>query len=466
MKGWRVKETTAFRLFVALAAALVFASVGEVSGGDRVNVRGMGMARTSAAVSRGLDAVGINPANLALADDAVMTITVLPVGAYLASDFFTYELYSKYFKDSPPLLELPDADKQIILDSFQSPLGSSIGEATARLFGITLRVGPTSTVAFTVDYGLVGAAIVPREYARLLLYGNVAGSAFDIDGLAFKAYWARSYTLSYGELLPKPAFLKWLSGGVGVKLVQGYGYYEIERGTASLRTASDGRLSGSVTWQARWTNANSVSDPMHNLFQDPAGYGLGFDIGISGGVDDYISFGISLTDIGWVEWSRDVEKLSSDSIVTTNDPDVFKNVRSLVSSAGVQKKKGQAFTSYLPGMLRFGISAQINKIAEREEFPGELLIAAEYLQGVGADSPLGEQPRLSFGLEYRPIQWLPIRTGFSVGGSSSSHVSFGLGFNFRWFDFDVATEDVFWLFSGQNFSTGSVGLGMRFRIPG
>lgn len=448
---------------IAVVVALLISNVPTAHGGDRTNVRGMGMGRTSVAVSRGLDAVGINPANLAPSDGGVMTFTVLPVGAYLGSDFLTYDLYSKYFTGGPEWSDLADADKQIILGSFQSPVGTGKAEAVARLFGITVRVDHTSSFAFTVDYGLIGAVNIPREYARLLLYGNVPGSSFDIEALAVKSYWARSYTISYGKLLPKPEFLTWLAGGVGVKMIQGYGYFEIERLVAALTTGTDGMLSGPVSWKARRARANDISDPIGDLFQDPAGYGFGVDIGISGGVDDYFSFGISLTDVGWVKWTRDAEELSSDTVTTAKNPDVFKNIRSLKNSVGGGDWKRQGFTSFLPSMLRCGISVQVDKVTR--QFPGEMLVAAEFLQGVGADSPLSEQPRLSLGLEYRPIHWLPIRTGVSLGGSTSTQLAFGLGFNFRWLDFDLGTEDVLWLLNRKNSSTGSAGIGMRFRVP-
>ena len=51
---------------------------GATQAGEQTNIRGLGMARTSVAASRGLDAVGINPANLALPDDGTVTISLVP----------------------------------------------------------------------------------------------------------------------------------------------------------------------------------------------------------------------------------------------------------------------------------------------------------------------------------------------------------------------------------------------------
>lgn len=443
-------------------ATTFFASGMEA--GEQPNIRGMGMARTSVASALGLDAVGTNPANLALLEGGTMSITVLPMGMYVESDFFTYDLYSRYLKNRVPLLELPESDKQNLLQSFQSSTGYFRAEATARLFGITLRINSTGNVAFTVDYGLLASANIPREYGRLLLYGNTPGSLFNVEGLAVQGFWARTYALSFGQRLPHPSFLEWLAGGISMKLIQGYGYYEVHSGAASLRTAADGSVSGSVAWHARWVAANSLSHPLDNLFQNPAGYGFGLDLGLSGGVGGYLTFGISLTSIGSIQWSTAIAERSADSVMTMSEPDVFKKVFTMLKT-NPDVHGGRTFFSSLPGLFRIGIATQVDKLSRPGVFPGELLFGLEYAQSVGRRSVLSHEPRFSFGLEYKPVGWLPLRTGVSLGGRSGSHIALGFGFNFRTFDFDVATEDLLWLFEGSQYSTGSVGVGMRVRVP-
>jgi hypothetical protein len=445
-----------------LLAAILLTDV--LMAGEPPNIRGMGMARTSVASSLGLDAVGTNPANLALAESGAMSLTILPIGMYLESDFFTYDLYSRYLKNRIPLHELPEGDKQNLLQAFQTSVGHSRAEAMARLFGITLRINSTGNVAFTVDYGLIAAADVPREYARLLLYGNTPGSVFNVEGLALQGFWARTYALSFGQRLPHPSFLQWLAGGVSVKLIQGYGYYEVQSGAASLRTAADGSVVGPVAWRARWTTTNSLSHPLDNLFQNPAGYGFGLDLGLSGGVADFLTFGISLSNIGSVEWTRDVAERTTDSVMTMSEPDVFKRVFTMLK-ASESVRGGHPFSSTLPSLFRVGIAAQLDKLAGAGIFPGQFLFGLEYSQAVGPRSVLSQEPRFSFGLEYKPVAWLPVRTGVSLGGRSGSHIAFGLGFNFRAFDLDVATEDILWVFEGSRYSTGSLGIGMRVRVP-
>jgi len=209
---------------------------------------------------------------------------------------------------------------------------------------------------------------------------------------------------------------------------------------------------------------NSLSRPLDNLFQDPAGYGVGFDFGIAGGIDDFLSIGVSLMNIGSISWTRDVAERTSDSLVSTTEPDVFKKVFSALKTPdGAQR--GSPFTSTLPGLFRVGVAAQFDRIRGSGMFEGQLLFALEYMRGVGPRSPLTEDPRFSFGIEYKPMTWLPIRTGVALGGYGGSHIAFGFGINFRTFDLDFATEDILLLFEGAKYSTGSVGVGVRVRVP-
>lgn len=91
--------------------------------GERTNVRGIGMGYTAVATSRGLDAVGINPANLAYPDVGSVTISLIPFGVHVGSDFLTLGLYNEYFTgvntDSGRVGRyLGETDKQRILSAF------------------------------------------------------------------------------------------------------------------------------------------------------------------------------------------------------------------------------------------------------------------------------------------------------------------------------------------------------------
>jgi len=65
--------------------------------GETQNVRGVGMGKTYAAVSQGLESAGLNPANLALDEEHWLTIGVAPVGFHAGGDVFIYYVYTNFF---------------------------------------------------------------------------------------------------------------------------------------------------------------------------------------------------------------------------------------------------------------------------------------------------------------------------------------------------------------------------------
>ncbi|MBI5473762.1 MAG: hypothetical protein HY961_15600 [Ignavibacteriae bacterium] len=445
------------------ALQTLYGNASSLHAGENVNVRGMGMARTSVADARGLDAVGINPANLSLLGREIMTFSVLPITGFLSADFLTYDIYSKYLQNGSELSALSQSSKEEVLSAFDGPVGNGRVEATARLFGMTLRIDSTKSIAFTVDYGFVGAGTFPREYARFLLDGNLPGSTFRIDGVAAEVYWHRTYELSYGMPLPTPAFLQSLSFGVGVKFVEGYGYFSLNKLTTTLVTNSSGMISGDVSMLARRVNTDGLSDPLKDFFQTSAGYGVGLDVGFTASLSENLTFGLSVTDIGSIRWTREIEEMSLDSTVTTADPSVLTNVRSLANSTRNGRRSIGEFSTRLPGLVRFGLAARIDRLLGAGNHD-ELLAAIEYSQGIGASAPLKGQPRISFGVEYKPTSWLPIRGGLAVTGSSSAHVALGLGLIFRSMRLDIATEDISLFLRGRSSSTGSLGMAVKILV--
>jgi hypothetical protein len=452
------------RLVIAFCLAALIVGVRNAEAGNRLNARAAGMGGAATAIARGLDAIAVNPANLGIPDGAAMTMTVLPLGVNIESDFLTYDMFSKYLNKGPDLSALSDADKITLLDAFENDIGTSSGEAMARLFGITLRASQNVAVAFAVDYNFSGSAMLPREYARMLLYGNVPNSTFEVHDLNIKAYWARTYSLSCGWQMPEVLFFDWLAAGVGVKLIQGYGNYTLDKFEAALRTDQGGELTGHAAIHARWTTTNSIDRPMSSLFEDPSGYGTGFDFGITGGVKDFFRFGASLTDIGAIRWSRDTEELRLDSLTTPVLPQTFQSFRRLSELSGARRQKGDGYTTRLPGVFRVGVAFQLDKISDRSRFPGELLFAADYQSALDGALALSNNSKLSFGIEYKPVSWLPIRTGFSYAGTSKTHLAFGIGISLRYFDLDVATENILFLFDQKSFSKGSLGFGMKVKV--
>jgi hypothetical protein len=434
--------------------------------GEQTNVRGLGMARTSVAASRGLDAVGINPANLALPEDGTVTISLVPIGVGVGSDFMTYGLYNKFFTgvESPTgriARNLSEADKEELLNAFPGGIGRISADAEVRPAGLALRFEGFATFALTATERVAASATIPSSYARFLLEGMTPGSAYDFSGAAGSAAWTREYALSAGFALPAvPWFRSW-SGGLSIKLVHGFAYASITRDNTWLSAGSGGVLDANVDI----AGVSSQSDLKSSPFPSPAGSGIGVDLGLSAELNEFLIAGVSVTDIGSLRWDGDTRQVHGLGRMHLDDPMNSAQRDSLEHAVTGRTEPGAAFTVPLPTTLRIGVQVELENIRWVRKFLyGEMTAACDYRQGFSDFPGSSRVGRLSLGLEYRPWQFLPIRTGVGFGGED--HVNFALGFGLKlWVvQLDIASDNIGWLLSRDSFSRGSLGVALTLKM--
>ena len=454
-----------------LAMVWTMVSRNEVlAGGERVNVRGMGMARTFDATSRGLDAVGVNPANLGFPDQGTVTMSLVPFGLHFGSDVFTYGLYTNYFTGVPTdsgrvARYLDESDKRNILDAFRDGVGETRADAEVRLFGLSICLGELGTVALTATEQFQAYVDMPKDYAQFLLEGNTPGSTLDFSKTDLKAAWVREYAITFGRQFKGFSIFRTFAAGLGVKLVHGYGYYELERFNTSLTTATNGTLTGTVGFQTRLSGAElfrNSDNARYSPFPAPAGTGFGVDVGVAGALNEYLSVGFSITDIGSITWDSDNQKTSVDTTMVIDDPVTVAKSNSVENALNGKQQAIGSFSTSLPTTLRLGFAMEVHKLFVH--MPGELLIGFDYNQGLVRTAGSVTTSRVSLGAEYRLVHWFPIRTGISLGGTDHFNYAFGFGFNLGVFDLDLASENISLLLAPKNFSYGSVAVGMRVRI--
>ena len=447
-----------------LGATLLIAAAAQA--GDQTNIRGLGMARAATAASRGLDAVGINPANLALDDDAGVELSLVPVGVVLGSDFLTYGLYNKFFTgvDSPTgrvARNLSEADKQELIDAFPGGIGRIAGEAGVRPFGLAFRVGRLATFALTATDRISASAAIPSSYVRFLLDGVTPGSTFDFSGAGGSATWTREYALSAGVPLPAVRFCDSWAAGLSVKVVHGFAYAALARDNTWLAAGADGVLDASIDLAGTTAHA----DFAHSPFPAPAGTGIGVDIGLTAQVNDFLGAAVSVTDIGSIAWTRGVQALAGGGAMHLDNPMASAQRDSLEHAVTGSTTSGSPFTTSLPTMLRMGVQVDVAEIPWVHRFMfGELTAACDYTQPLAAAPGYGMAGRLAAGLEFRPWHFLPLRTGVGFGGPD--HFDFALGFGLKlWaLQLDVGSDNIGWLLSHDSFSRGSLGVALSVKI--
>jgi len=92
-----------------------------------------------------------------------------------------------------------------------------------------------------------------------------------------------------------------------------------------------------------------------------------------------------------------------------------------------------------------------------------LKLMVDWEQGLNTAFGNSTTPKIGVAAEYKVLRWLPLRSGFSVGGREGFQYGLGFGLNFRFFDFDLsyAMKKALW----PSYSRGVLfAMGMKFKI--
>ncbi|MBS4029628.1 MAG: hypothetical protein KGZ58_13455 [Ignavibacteriales bacterium] len=409
------------------------------------------------------------------------TLTLLPPFSFnVRTDFINYDIYSTYFTGTIVNgkkigKHLTDNDKKEILELFPEGLAETHFDFETRLVGLTIHNNTVGSLGFSVTEKFYATFDLPKDYLRFPLYLlDTAGTVYDFSGTTIKAQEIREYAFSYARSIDV-SFVDNLVAGISVKIVQGLFRFDLdkydvrvgtERYTDSLGQAY--RILGDAnihyySSMASVFDSNGTASP----FPHDAGKGTAFDFGVSFTMYENIHFGLSIIDIGSMEWTRNVvegkisSRLRVASFNTQADQesidafieDIEKNISDL---------KGDTIStinSDLPTALLLG-SAWRGDIS----FLGNVLLAFQYKQGFNNALGNSKRSRFSVGGEYRPWNWFPLRMGMAVGGKDRFSISGGMGLDFYYFNWDIGSENIGFLFTPKGFNQFSFGTGIRLRF--
>ena len=96
-----------------------------------------------------------------------------------------------------------------------------------------------------------------------------------------------------------------------------------------------------------------------------------------------------------------------------------------------------AFSTNVPSYMRLGVAYYFRK---------NLVFTSEWKQGLNSVFGNSTKPRLGFGVQYKPLRWLPLRSGVSFGGNTGFLMGLGLGLDFHYLslDFSYAMKNALW----------------------
>lgn len=469
------------RISISLLALITLLwSTDCAANGERTSVAGLSMARNFVASARGLEAIGTNPANLALGDnDRTVTFTFLPsFGLNFGSDFIHYDIYNDYFTGVDTGggrigRYLSDTDKENILTLFPDGIAETHAEIELRLFGLTIHTNTLGSLGFAITERMAFQFDLPRDYARFAFYLlDTTGYVYDFSGTDVRGWWLRDYSLSYARMLPDFPFVSKLAAGLTLKLVHGFGYVGTDHYSAQLVSRRDAsvlssyRIEGSLDFLVRRSGIDAMGEDGASFspFPAPAGTGFGVDFGLSGELLPGVRAAMSITDIGSISWTRNIREQIGKGSFSITKPNIQAQRDSAENAIKGDQRDGEEFSTPLPTALRIGGSLRLDETGWTPWIPGTLLVALEYHQGFNKAPGNTTRPRLAMGLEYRFLKFLPIRTGLGFGGLDRFNWAFGFGLDFGAFTFDLGTENFAMLFTPNSFDQFSLGMAMRVKI--
>ena len=432
----------------------IIAGFSAASRGNDTEPRAMALGGAYTAMARGPEAVAWNPANLGLRTSPRFKWQLLGGGVTFATEnnAFSVQTYNDNFTSGDFLDAADKAD--LLADVPGSGLKFNVDLKPMLALGIPLNGG----VAFPLPWGLHGAVTTglafglegeaPKDMFELMLFGNEFERQYDIAGWDGSAWGLGSLNFAAARpWMPKllAPYLDEFSVGATIEFLGG-SYAEVQRSNGGFLARREG-----------------TDMAAYAITRVGGGTGFGLDFGVAGVTKDRkttVSMGmLNLLDtISWggvgktaIVW-RLTEELAElalgedlpEWVTDTRQDSLFAEARDLRLTraldedvAGIEdvldnvdvdgdgdkdfhlKLNDDSFSRSVPAMLRIGGS---------HELQPKLTLMANYDQAFSEGFGITTTPRLSGGVEYRLVEWFPVRFGLSLGGRSrGSSAGFALG---------------------------------------
>ena len=407
------------RFLIIVLVAVLLALPLALNAGQYSGARSMSLAKSFTSLARDYDAIGINPANLALDGGHNLSVQIFSAGVDLSNNSFSYSDYTKYNGE-----HLSQSDKDDILSKIPSSGLQGNFESGASAFLVT-----RGKLAFGLTGSADGDLTMDKEVFELIFNGNTMGDSIDVSDADGEAVGHADINLAYASHLANTRWGK-LNWGVNLKYIQGITYAKVEEAEGYLVTRASGIDSdGSVA-----------------IKTSQGGSGFGADVGLSMHHGQDWTFSLAVTNlISTISWSNE-NKLntyvfnSTDATLENSDEDGD----TTYTSEDYEEDIG-SFSSSLAPQLALGASTNYKSF----------LLSFDLKQGFKNLGNVSTTPELSLGCEAHYFSFLPLRLGFSLGGSDGTQGAVGFGLNLGGFKFDFA-----YLASGSLLPFGGKGLGL------
>ncbi len=320
-------------------------------------------------------------------------------------------------------------------------------EAMVQVLGVGYSVGKDSYVFLDINDRIDGNVVIPGDLFKLALKGNkeFVGSRIDLSSLRCDLKYYREFGAGFSK-----NFTDKLRIGIKAKMLFGIADFSIDNKSLGIRVNDDYshtfdanlavNISGPVNVNMdSKNNVESIkvddssfktSSGLINFLSGQKNIGVGTDIGATYDLTDRIVLSASVTDLGFIRWTRDITNLKANNQFEFSGLDMLDVINgtktlselgndyvdSLKNAFTVSKTKS-AYTTYLP----FGISLGGN-YSVTKQFSVGLLSYSKFI---------GNQIREALTLSANINLGNALSTSISYTAENHQYDNLGAGLAFR-----------------------------------
>lgn len=417
-----------------LKILLIIIFSGGIVVAQTFNAKSLSMANNMIAFNSGADALMFNPANLAIKESRV-ELSFLSFYSAISNSSISIADYNQYFTHEGHGGKAWDtSDKNAILDLIPK---EGLGVNTnIRMNVMALAF---NNMGFSIDViGNGRVQVKSREALKLMFDLDLTDDfTFDKPEIASGSFYAATkYSFAYAQKIDTDFGLydlKDFAVAAKVSFIAGHAVYDITDSHVFFERSSENGLADKDLGYYKLDLNARRAYPEGGI---SAGSGFGFDLAASANYDKKWTFSMALENlfaaINWNTNTAEVNLFKSDSVYFFKEDDGVD--RSVETDTTIERG---SFSTSLPLNLYMGASYQLME---------ELVLTAQWKQGLTEDFGNSVTPQVGVGAEYRPLRWLPLRSGMTVGGRNQFLLGLGTGVDFPGFEFNIsyAMREALW----------------------
>lgn len=420
------------------------------------------MGRTSVSNSFNISALDNNPANILFNhqfDNSKLHISLFSSFGYvLNSDFASYDFYIDYFTgdENGNKKNLTQQEKVDIFNASKN--SNSYANASYKLIAATYSVDKIGTFGLSISDKILGNAYIPGDISEFALFGNEVNRSYDFSEFRTNFSKLRQINVSFARSLPEiaPGF----AFGLSVKPTFGYQHLETIENQIKVFTNDSNEITGSGLGIFKMAGLDYPFNPISG-FSNIAGFGMGFDFGVSLKVNNEITAGLSITDLGWMRWSNNTKQLIYNANVHITNLSNENQLDSLLNIFKENESPTEPFTSKLPANVRAGLTYRIFEKHNTRDAGivsyERANVSLEYLQGLSnLNAGSTTDPRVSIGSEIFLSRMFQVRAGVIAGGEDKFALSLGGGGVFGPVSVNIGTHNILDIFNLKASSRNSL----------